>query len=92
MLLNTSFYSTLFSVYLIASSQQVRAAENNGDSSTSDRPELEFLEFLGQFETDQGDWVPPNVLMMEEFETLLEAAANDETEPQVNSNGTDNNN
>ena len=38
-------------------------------------PDLEFLEFLGQFETDAGEWVDPNSLLTEEFTELLDASA-----------------
>ena len=38
-------------------------------------PDLEFLEFLGQFETDSGEWMDPNSLLTEEFTELLDASA-----------------
>jgi len=37
-------------------------------------PDLEFLEFLGQFETDEGEWIDPGSLLAEEFTDLLDAA------------------
>ncbi len=37
-------------------------------------PDLEFLEFLGQFETDEGEWIDPGSLLTKEFTDLLDAA------------------
>jgi len=37
-------------------------------------PDLEFLEFLGQFETDNGEWVDPGSLLTEDFADLLRVA------------------
>jgi hypothetical protein len=47
----------------------VSAAESAQDS---DLPSLDFLEFLGSFETDSGQWVDPAELMQPDFEQLLE--------------------
>lgn len=41
---------------------------------SDDAPDLEFLEFLGQFETDAGEWIDPDSLLTEEFTELLEAS------------------
>jgi hypothetical protein len=38
-------------------------------------PELQLLEFIGQWETDQGEWLSPEQLMNGEFGQLLESAA-----------------
>jgi len=35
-------------------------------------PSIEFLEFLGQWETDDGEWMAPEELANEEFALLLE--------------------
>lgn len=48
-------------------------ASQTGDNAI---PDLEFLEFLGQFETDEGQWISPGNLMSEEFANLLEVAEN----------------
>lgn len=53
------------------------AAENEPIESA---PDLEFLEFLGQFETDAGEWIDPDSLLTEEFSGLLEASTEAETE------------
>tara|TARA_B110000444_G_C18612330_1_gene488234 strand:- start:175 stop:417 length:243 start_codon:yes stop_codon:yes gene_type:complete len=47
------------------------AAENE---QSEDAPDLEFLEFLGQFETDAGEWIDPDSLITKEFTELLEAS------------------
>jgi hypothetical protein len=42
-------------------------------------PSLELLEFLGQWETDNGEWIAPEDLADAEFGLLLDASL--ETEP-----------
>jgi len=37
-------------------------------------PSIEFLEFLGEWETDEGEWIAPEDLADDEFAQLLEAA------------------
>jgi len=37
-------------------------------------PDLELIEFLGQFETDSGEWIEPDSLLTENFEDLLRVA------------------
>ncbi|MEX0962634.1 MAG: hypothetical protein WDZ52_01145 [Pseudohongiellaceae bacterium] len=49
------------------------AAENEQEEAA---PDLEFLEFLGQFETDAGEWIDPESLQAEEFIGLLDASTN----------------
>ena len=44
------------------------AAQDEQNESASD------LEFLGQFETDAGEWINPDSLLTEEFTELLEAS------------------
>ena len=48
-------------------------------------PDLEFLEFLGQFETDEGEWIDPGSLLAEAFTDLLDAAI--ATEPDSTDSG-----
>lgn len=45
------------------------------DAASDDMPDLEFLEFLGQFETDAGEWIDPDSLQTEELSELLEISA-----------------
>ena len=47
------------------------AAENE---QSEDVPDLEFLDFLGQFETDADEWINPDSLLTEEFTVLPEAS------------------
>lgn len=43
-------------------------------------PSIEFLEFLGQWETDEGEWIAPEELADDAFAQLLEAAFETENE------------
>ena len=57
------------------------------DESGEAIPDLEFLEFLGQFETDAGEWMDPSSLLTEEFTDLLDAsAATDSTNDSTDTN------
>ncbi len=92
MLFDAKLRAVLISAHLMAFSLQTKAAENSDETTTSDQPGLELLEFLGQFETAQGEWLPPGELLMEEFEALLDSAINDEPEPTTGAAGTSNDN
>ena len=51
-----------------------RAADQSGsDAPTAAPPPLELLEFLGQWETDDGEWIDPQALEDPELASLLEA-------------------
>lgn len=68
---NGSISASLLSLVALAICSHSQAAESNEPDEA--QPDLEFLEFLGQFETDEGEWIPPSSLMSEEFESLLNA-------------------
>ena len=77
----------LATICLLGLISTVQGADNETDTSTeANLPDLEFLEFLGQFETDNGEWVAPGILMAEEFEVLLEAAIRAEQNENSNEN------
>ena len=77
----------LATICLLGLISTVQGADNETDTSTeANLPDLEFLEFLGQFETDDGEWVAPGILMAEEFEVLLEAAIRAEQNENSNEN------
>ena len=81
----------LATICLLGLISTVQGADNETSTSTEPNlPDLEFLEFLGQFETDSGEWVAPGVLMEEEFELLLEAAIRAEQNENSNENRNDN--
>jgi len=61
----------------------------DNETNTSTEANLPDLEFLGQFETDNGEWVAPGILMAEEFEILLEAAIRAEQDENSNGNRND---
>lgn len=51
-------------------------------------PDLELLEFLGSFETDDGEWIAPESLLDSNFQQLLNMAARmDEVSGTAGSNG-----
>lgn len=54
------------------SSSDVGSENNTG--SSAELPDLEFLEFLGSWETDSGEWVDPTLFLEEEMQELLESA------------------
>ena len=81
--LKAELYKALIGLYLLSSSSLSLAAED--EETEIEMPDLQFLEFLGQFETDQGEWIEPSELVSESFGSLLDAAALEETE----SNGPD---
>jgi len=45
-----------------------------------DVPSIEFLEFLGQWETEEGEWIAPEDLANDEMAQLLESAFESEIE------------
>lgn len=63
-----------------------RAAED--EVAQEQMPDLQFLEFLGQWETDEGEWIPPDQLADGEFAQLLDAAA--QNPPENDSTDDDN--
>lgn len=62
-------------LWLLAMLSPAYSAEQALDESeNAELPDLEFLEFLGSFETDEGEWIDPGSLLAEEFSTLFNAA------------------
>jgi hypothetical protein len=49
-------------------------SESQAARVQEEAPSIEFLEFLGQWETDEGEWIAPEELADDEFAQLLEAA------------------
>ncbi len=43
-------------------------------SDEENQPSMEFLEFLGEWETEDGDWIDPQALESMEAETLADEA------------------
>lgn len=61
------------------------SAENDDtDNGAPEAPNLELLEFLGQFETDEGQWIDPDSLLTDEFAALLQAAINNTATDNTN--------
>jgi hypothetical protein len=61
----------LIAVFLSGMMSNTFAAENEEDTE-QELPDLGFLEFLGQFETDSGEWIDPASLLNKEFIELLD--------------------
>ena len=70
--------------YMPAAFGAENAAVSENDNSL---PDLEFLEFLGQFETDEGQWIDPDSLLTDEFENLLDVTEN--SNPATDTGNTD---
>lgn len=71
---------SLVLILLMASS--VWGADQDGsDGQTEMPPPLELLEFLGQWETDDGEWIDPQELEDPALVNLLEAVMATETAP-----------
>jgi len=58
----------------------VQAAENQRPLNGA-LPDLELLEFLGSFSTDEGEWIAPDSLLENEFSALLDAAGTTNDNP-----------
>ncbi len=59
------------------------------DSEISE-PDLALLEFLGSFETDNGEWIAPDSLLDSNFQQLLNMAARmDEVSGNAGNTGTE---
>jgi len=65
-------------------------AADNPQGNLQPTPDLELLEFLGSFATDEGEWIDPSSLLEEEFSTLLDSVAESAQEnTQEDDNRTD---
>jgi hypothetical protein len=51
-----------------------------GQSNKEAMPSMEFLEFLGEWETEEGEWIDPVEFENEEFGKLIETAIETENE------------
>ena len=53
-----------------------QGAENSPDSEQVLLvPDLELLEFLGSFQTEDGEYIDPSLMLDDEFQNLLDLAA-----------------
>ena len=84
---------SLLGLCVASLSQAALAAEEQSAGGGFEPPDLEFLEFLGSFETDSGEWIEPSSMLDEYFNELLDVAAAMETSSGDNAstnNGNDN--
>ena len=54
------------------------AEELTSDEQQATMPSIEFLEFLGEWETEQGEWMDLEILEDNEIGKILETNTNDE--------------
>lgn len=78
MLKQETFINACLALCLLYSVSLAEAAVE--ESVETEFPDLELLEFLGQFATDDGDWLEPSSLLSDVFEQLLDAATEKETQ------------
>ena len=50
------------------------------EATNEEMPSMEFLEFLGEWETEEGEWIDPLELENEEFGRLIETTIKTENE------------
>lgn len=66
----------------------IEAAEDEvtveDETEAAQIPNIQLLEFLGQFETETGQWMDPESLISDEFELFLEAAEQSENSDSNN--------
>lgn len=60
---------------LLSSISCIYAEELMNNETESTMPSMDFLEFLGEWETEQGEWIDPEILEDNEIEKLIEEAA-----------------
>jgi hypothetical protein len=61
---------------LLCSISSLYAEEIASDGVSKKMPSMDFLEFLGEWETIQGEWLDPETLEDEEIEKLIETKTN----------------
>ena len=87
----TSLRSLLTSACLMATLPGALGAAANNARFQSQLPDLELLEFLGSFATDEGDWIDPESLLDNNIAELLDATegtAADSSGSRVNDGAT----
>ena len=62
-----------WSLVLMLTVSSADAADQHGTDAQAEAPPLALLEFLGQWETDDGEWMDPQALEDPELVNLLEA-------------------
>ena len=60
-----------FRILVFSYAPLAQGAANEVPAAIAQQPDLEFLEFLGSFETNSGEWIDPTELMQPEFQDLL---------------------
>ncbi len=68
--------STCLWILICSTSSSFAEEQNNSDSL----PTMEFLEYLGEWETDEGDWINLEDLDNEDIGKLIEATIETDNE------------
>ncbi|MEZ5491498.1 MAG: hypothetical protein R3F50_14425 [Gammaproteobacteria bacterium] len=63
-----------FRILLLSYAPLALGATSGVPADSAQEPDLEFLEFLGSFETNSGEWISPAELMQPEFREFLDSA------------------
>jgi len=66
--------AALFATMLLVCPVWGMSAEHTPQTGSTAPPTLEFIEFLGSFETDAGEWIDPTELIQPEFDQFMEAS------------------
>lgn len=64
--------------FLLCSISTLFAEELTNNEQQITMPSMDFLEFLGEWETEQGEWIDPESLEDNEIEKLLETKIDNE--------------
>ena len=73
---NRGQWTALLLLALAFNSQAASAAENDSSADAVPLiPDLELLEFLGSFQTEDGEYINPETMLGDEFLDLLDLAA-----------------
>jgi hypothetical protein len=73
----------------IEAAEEISSQSDAENPQELEAPDLEFLEFLGKFETEAGEWIGPESLLSEGFQELLEASSGSDNNSNTTQNGND---
>lgn len=70
-----SYRASVSLIFILYSMSSLFAEEQKNNEAM---PSIEFLEFLGEWETEDGEWIDPIELENEEFGKLIETTTENE--------------
>ena len=71
------YLDNVFVILLLCFSSYLFAEDRTSEET---KPSIEFLEFLGEWETNEGEWIDPIELEDDELGKLIETSTTDENE------------